>query len=491
MSLGRQAVRGAAWTVATGVGARAFGLVGTLLLVRWVDPDDYGVVSAASVLALTANQLSTLGLGNYLIAHPWVGRVHAFHATVIHLVLGAAALGGAAALAGPLGPWFEAPTLHRYVPGLALALMLDRASYVPERLLVRDLKFGTVSVARTVGEVAYTGVSIATAIWGWGGYAVVAGNLARSLLRSAILIAATERRAWLLTAPIRGATLREIAGYGLIIWAGALAGLASRRWDNLLVSRYYGPAVMGAYNLAYNLADVPAVQVGEQITDVLFASLSKMERARRLATLVRSVGLLALVMFPLAVGLGTIAPTVGEVFFNRRWAAVAPMLTVLSALSVARPIGMALTSYMLAERQARMATLLESLQLAVLMGAIATVGRIGPLWTCGAVGMVFALRTLSSMVWLRVREGLPIGRLLKPLGPPLAACAPMVAAMLLARAALHRAGIAPGAALVVELVVGAAGYAAAALVVARAGARELLRLLRRSREPAVAAVTPS
>ena len=64
---------------------------------------------------------------------------------------------------------------------------------------------------------------------------------------------------------------------------------------------------MGAYNLAYNVADVPAVQVGEQIGDVLLPSFAKLEPAARKAALVRSTGLLALVTFPLAVGLGAIA----------------------------------------------------------------------------------------------------------------------------------------------------------------------------------------
>ena len=69
--------------------SRVVGLVGTLLIVRYPDPDDYGVVSAASVLVATANQFTTLGIGIYLIAHRDAGREAAFHATFLHLALGA------------------------------------------------------------------------------------------------------------------------------------------------------------------------------------------------------------------------------------------------------------------------------------------------------------------------------------------------------------------------------------------------------------------
>lgn len=87
--------------------------------------------------------------------------------------------------------------------------------------------------------------------------------------------------------------------------------------------------VAGAYVLAYNLADVPAVQVGEQVTDVLMAALAHMDVGERKRALVRTVGLLALVMFPLAAGLGSVASSVAHTFLTRAWAGVAPMLMSL------------------------------------------------------------------------------------------------------------------------------------------------------------------
>jgi PST family polysaccharide transporter len=80
------------------------------------------------------------------------------------------------------------------------------------------------------------------------------------------------------------------------------------------------------YNLAYNLADVPAIQVGEQIGDVLLPSFARMDPAHRPDALVRSMTLLALVVFPLAVGLGAVAPTLVATIFNARWRPIAPML---------------------------------------------------------------------------------------------------------------------------------------------------------------------
>src|SRR5829696_7404475 len=144
-SIGRHAVSGAMWSTAAGLVARALSLVGTVLLVRFLAPADYGEVQAASVLVLTAGQFATLGVGAYIISFPKAGRAVAFHATAIHVSLGLVAIAALWALRSTLAPMFDAPHLARFLPGLMLSLLLDRLSFMAERPVVRDLGFRTVS----------------------------------------------------------------------------------------------------------------------------------------------------------------------------------------------------------------------------------------------------------------------------------------------------------------------------------------------------------
>jgi PST family polysaccharide transporter len=240
------------------------------------------------------------------------------------------------------------------------------------------------------------------------------------------------------------------------------------------------------YNLAYNLADVPAIQVGEQIGDVLLPSFARIEDARRPAALVRSLGMLALVVFPLAIGLGAVAPTLVAAVFDARWRPLAPMLVLLSALSVTRPIGWAVESYLQAQERPRLILGLEAFKVLVLVLLIATLGRISPLWTCGAVGVAFGAHALASLWVVRRVDGLPLWRSLGSLWPALAASAPMVAAVLAARHALLGSGVEkPFERLSVEVLAGALGYVLGALVIARKTTHELVvRVIDAVRSPA-------
>jgi lipopolysaccharide exporter len=269
--------------------------------------------------------------------------------------------------------------------------------------------------------------------------------------------------------------------FGLPMSVGNAAGFASRKVDNAIVSGLFGADIVGAYNLAYNVADVPAVQVGEQIGDVLFPSFASMDGPRRRAALLRSTGLLALVTFPLAVGLGAIATTTVRTLLKPEWHDVAPMLAILSVLSVVRPVGWTISSYLLAQDRPRIDAALELVKLSALVGLLLTLGRAGPLWACCAVGFAFGLHALASMVIVQVLDGIRVAEFVRRSALPLAACVPMLAAVLAARHLMS--GLpwpARGSHLIGEIIAGAAAYIAVAPFVARGPARDVLGLIRRT-----------
>lgn len=482
MSLVRDSVRGALWTISSGMGSRAIGLVGTLVITHFIAPAEYGEVMVAAVLGMTANQFSIIGWGQYLVAHPGAPRSTAFHVTAFHVGLGVVALGVLLLLGRRLGLWFDAPGMARYLPGLALSVLLDRFAFVPERVLVREMRFGRLSVARTAGDLTHSLLSITSAALGLGGMAIVLGNIARSAVKLVIYVSSVERREWLEPSALTRAQTRDLLAFGVPMALGALCEFATRRWDNLLVSRFFGPGPTGMYSLAYNLADVPAIQVGEQIGDVLLPSFARMDPERRPEAFVRAMSLLGLVVFPLAVGLGAVAPTLVATLFDERWRPMGPMLVLLAALSVTRPVGWTVASYLQARQLPRRIFWLEACKLFLLVGGIVSYGRLSPLWTCGAVGVAFAGHALASLWVVRQVDGIPLRRTLGSLWPAFVSCLVMVVAVLAARAVLPNA-LPAALRLTLEVLSGAVAYVLAALLLARSVSRELYAKLRVALRP--------
>jgi PST family polysaccharide transporter len=473
-------VRAAAWTIMSGMGTRFLGVIGTLVLTRFVLPYDYGQAAAAGILGSTANQFSQLNLGTYILARPQGGRDMMFHATALHLGLGFLAYGIILLIGPRFANALDAPELARYLPGMVLALAIDRVTYMPERVLVRTMRFGALSMARSAGDVAYTGTSIATAYFlGWTGMAIVAGNLARAGVRAVVTFVYVNWRDWLEFCRLRWATLREMVGFGVPITIGSLAGFGMRRWDNLVVSRFFGPAVMAEYSLAYNLADIPAVQVGEEIADVLQAAFARVPGNDGQRALLRSLGLLALIMTPMAIGLGCVGPTLTAAFIKDTWSGVGPMLTALAVISFTRPISGTVGGYLEIRGRQKLVGAIDVLTLFMLLGALWSLGRLSPMWSCAAVGIVFFLRMLIWGWALKFSEGIPLRTFLVPLLPAIFASGPLVAGAVGTHQLMAR--VLPGhplVSLVAEILAGTLGYGVGVLLFARAQARELLSLLR-------------
>jgi lipopolysaccharide exporter len=477
-SLTTRTVRGVAWTLPTSLGSRVVGLVGTLLLARYLAPAEYGEVMAAQIVTLIAFSSTTFGVGIYLLSNRDLTRADAFHATCWFNATGVVALAAVWALSVPLGAWLDAPNLGDYMPLFVLAALLDRVAYVPERMLLRKLRFRWLSLARAAGELTFTGVSLALAALGHGAMAIVWGSVARSGLRFVAIIAAVGWREWLEPHRLHGATLAKIIRTGVTISVAGIATLLQRRGDNLLISLFYGHAAMGAYNLSYNLADTPAVAIGEQLSDVIAASFPHAEGPKRQAALLRACVMTSLLMFPLAFGLGAVAETVVDALFDAKWAGAGMMLMLLSIVSAPRPMAHILHAYFFAGQRMRVVLWQEWLSLAILMGAIATLGRIDIHWACAAVGIAFVLRTLMLMWVVQRADGIPMRRFLVPLLRPLVACALMVAVILAVRPFLQDLALSPIVRLAIEIAIGAVVYLAGALLIFRDLAADLIGMVR-------------
>jgi lipopolysaccharide exporter len=480
-AIARKAVSGAMWSTAAGLIARALSLVGTVLLVRFLAPSEYGEVQAASVLVLTASQFATLGVGAYIISFPKSGRAVAFHATFIHVGLGIMAMALVWVLRDQLGPLFEVPNVGRFIPGLIVSAVLDRLSFMAERPVVRDLGFRRVSVSRTLGEITYTVVSVYAAWRGHGAMSVVYGNAARSLVRLLSMLVISDWREWAMPCRLDVKVLKQIVPYGAVVSIESLAEFGARRWDNLVVTRLFGTGVAGQYVLAYNLADLPSIQIGEQIADVLLASYAHVDPERRPAAVVRAATLMALVMCPLSIGLGAVGPTIARAFFKPEWSLIGPFLMVLAMVLVVRPIGAVYSTYLMIVKGPKPLMYGEILAVALMMVLLLTVGRMGPLWICAMVGVAFAFRALFFMWYFQRTDGVTISSGLVRLLPIFLACVPMVAAVVGTRMGLLQAGIdRPVVSLILEIIAGGVAYTGCVVLLARDASEDFLGLVRKA-----------
>ena len=487
MSLARKAAGGFLWTSAANIGSRVITVFSTFVLTRYLAPAVQGEVNLAFVLVGTAGAATTIGVSQFIAAHPKEGRATAFHGTVIVLALGVLACLVSIAAAGPVAGWLNTPGMMRYVPGMALAHYLDRCGWVPRAILVREMRFREAGLRTAIGEIVFAVSGVALARAGFGGDAIVGANLARGVAGLAFLAAVIDWREHLSPCRLELATMGKIFRFGFPITVAGLFAMGAMSWDNSFMGYRFGEATVGIYNQAYRLAELPATSEGDQINDVLvpaFARAADAESRRR--GFLRAASLMALVVLPMALGLGAIAPTMVEVFYPKSYAGVAPFLVVLATLSVARSLGNLAGAFLQVVGRTRSFIVIDAVLVVTVLGFMALLARFGAVWSAVGVGAAYFLMLILTLRVLRP-DGIPLRAVGSAVWRPLAACAPMVAVVLAVRYGLSTLGVAAVIRLLVELACGAIAYVAAVSLIARAITRDLIDLgkgaLRRRRTP--------
>ncbi len=502
-AIAAKAFSGLFWMASTGLGSRLVSLLSTLLLTRYIAPEDYGEVQNTFVIVWMIDLLTQVGLPQYIASRADVTPKKIAHAVFYFHLFGVIGLTLCLFLARPLGPSLGTPNMHLYMPGFVVGTLLQRVAMIPDRLLVRELRFRASSVIRAVAEVVYALVSLGLAALGTlldfriagialvfgGGFAIVWGGIARGLFRVVASLTVSSPRTWFSIVRPERATARELFGFGVPITLANLGGLGARRWDNLTIARLYGAGASGIYNFAYNLADVPPTVVGEAIGDVLAPSLAKVAPADRPKEVIRWVGISSLVCFPLGVGLSAVADSL-KWLFNERWLPAVPMIVLLCSLSLTRPVLGTIFSYLQVLGRTRTLMILEWSKAGGVVVGIYSVGRLlratapgldakhGPLLACVAVGVVYFANTLSYQIVAARVGGFSAMRLITPTFRPLLACAPMVLAVLAVRFAFGdvQSKVVLVVRLVCEIVAGALVFAVSAWFVARRVSLELVDL---------------
>jgi PST family polysaccharide transporter len=120
-------------------------------------------------------------------------------------------------------------------------------------------------------------------------------------------------------------------------------------------------------------------------------------------------------------------------------------------------------------------------KLVVIVASMLTIGRLGPLVACFAVGFGYGAALLIAQYSIARTDGVPMTALIGRTVPPLLACAPMVLAVVGVRHLWTSAGLGPGAGLPIEIAAGALSFVLGAFTLARGITREFIAVVRAAR----------
>jgi O-antigen/teichoic acid export membrane protein len=348
--IGERVASGAFWSVAGQAGRQAALIAAQLLLARLLTPRDFGLVAAILVFSNFALVLAEQGFGAALIQRREVEERHRSSIFWVNVGLGAALTALFLAGAPLIARFYGEPALVPLVRGLSPLFLLHSLGVLHTTLLSRALDFKRVARAEVTGAWAGAAAAVALAAAGAGPWAVVAQSLAGAAAGAAALWSLSSWRPRFL---FDGAAVRELAAFSTNHFIGNVANYWVRNVDNVLIGRVLGAAPLGVYSRAYAVMLFPLTRVTRVLARVMLPSFSLLqgEPARVKGLFLRMTRVIALVTFPMMLGVAACAPDFVAAVFGPRWGGMVPVLRVLALVGMVQSVTSVMSNLYLSQNR--------------------------------------------------------------------------------------------------------------------------------------------
>jgi O-antigen/teichoic acid export membrane protein len=340
--LAQKTARGALTSVVGQAANFALRILSMVVIARLVTPEHFGLVGMVTAFTGLLGLFRDAGLSAASVQRETVTEELLSALFWINLAVGIGLALLMVAAAPLLTAFYGEPRLLWITIGLATSFIFNGASAQHRALLQRRMRFGVLTVIDISALVVSIGLSVGVALAGFGYWALVAMAVSQPMLAFVGQWLATG---WIPGPPRHALGLGSMMRYGGVITLNSLVMYIAYNADKVLLGRFYGAEVLGAYGRAYQLVSLPTDNLHTTLSWVMFPALSRVQKepARLRSFFLKGYGLFLAVATPITVACGLFAHEIVAVFLGPQWGSAVPVFQLLAptilAYSLINPLG--------------------------------------------------------------------------------------------------------------------------------------------------------
>ncbi|MGR8920873.1 MAG: lipopolysaccharide biosynthesis protein, partial [Gammaproteobacteria bacterium] len=321
-SLKQRVLTALRWTALARFSAQVLNWVITLVVIRILVPEDYGLMAMSQILFTVLMGLSRVGMGAALVqaSRISVDELRQVFGFLIALNLGLFSVQFVAA------PWiaaaFAEPRLETLVKVIGLVFLMQPLIVIPSNMLGREIDFKRRSIVELIASATSALLVLGGALAGWGVWALMAGLLFRTLVEA---VGMNVIHPFLALPDFRIGKIRHLISFGWVKTAENFAWKLFSQADIIIAGRVFGTEVLGIYTVALEIASLPMVKIMPLLQDVALSAYSRVKDSDRGAVkyyFLKSLRAVSFLSFPVFLGLASIAVPFVAVVLGEKWAGV-------------------------------------------------------------------------------------------------------------------------------------------------------------------------
>jgi O-antigen/teichoic acid export membrane protein len=333
MSFAKKIIHGASWLSAFRFLSQIYSWVITIQVARLLSPDDYALMAMSTILTGYAMMFSNLGLGNAIIYNKQATKKELssvfWFAAFLGLFFGLLSL----VLAYPTSYIFNNKQLIPITQAVSILFILNALLIVPLSIQNRDFQFKKIGLIEMLSTFIGSTTMLIFAFKGFGVWTLILGSI--TLSASKLIITYYFTREW----PMFHYSFKEVKhflSFGVLTSIGTSLKYVFEKSDRFFAGRAWSTTLLGYYELALDLSQMPVAKITSIINQVSFPVLSEFknnkEKFNRFFLDLNKI--LFLFVSPFFIGGFVVGEELIKVILNPKWEPIIPIFKILCLVQI-------------------------------------------------------------------------------------------------------------------------------------------------------------
>jgi O-antigen/teichoic acid export membrane protein len=363
-----------------------------IVLARLLFPEQFGLIGMLTIFMAVAQSFMDSGFGTALIQKRDATHTDASSIFYFNILIGLAAAGLLCLVAPWIAAFYHEPILTPLTRALSLTIVINSFGLIQNTVLSKQINFKTQTKVSLVAYGLSGSIGVTLAVKGFGVWSLVVQQIASTFFRTLFLwFSSSWRPAWIFSLK----SLRQMFGFGSRLLA---SGLLNQIFENsylLVIGKLFSATDLGFFTRAQTVGELPphtlSLMVG-RVTVPVFCTIQD-DPARLKRGMKKALMTLALVNFPILIGLAAIARPLVLVLLTEKWTGSILYLQLLCFLGLLYPLHVINLNLLEALGRSDLFLRLEIIK------KILVVANIFVTWRWGISGMIYGMMAVSMICY--------------------------------------------------------------------------------------------
>ena len=337
MSLKKQAISSVFWTSLQQFSNQGVSFIVSLILARLLMPEEFGLIALISVFISIGKSLMDVGLNQSLIRSSNVNKED-FDTVFIFNLVGSITIYILIFLVAPLiSDFYHQPLLTKIVRVYSLVIVINAFDVIQTTQLVKNLKFKTQMKISVPSLIIGGTTGITLAYNGFGVWSLVWSGIVQSATAAIQLWFWSD---WRPSLNFSKEKFKEHFHFGYKLTLSSLLDTLFNNVYTILIGKFFAPAMVGFYNRADTLKQLPVTNIGSILNKVTFPLFSKVQHDDVvLKNLYKKLMQLVIyIVAPIILFMSALAEPLFRFLFTEKWLPAVPYFQILCWNGILYPI---------------------------------------------------------------------------------------------------------------------------------------------------------